>query len=132
MMPMVGVGVFIIKDGKILLGKRKNSHGAGEWSLAGGHLEFGETWQGCAEREVYEETGLRIKNVRFFGATNDIFKEQKHFVTIFMVSDYESGKVSVKEPGKMEEWKWFFPGKLPSPLFTPIVNLIRDKGKLEF
>jgi 8-oxo-dGTP diphosphatase len=40
--PKVGVGVIIKKDGKVLMGKRKNAHGDGTWSFTGGHLEFGE------------------------------------------------------------------------------------------
>jgi 8-oxo-dGTP diphosphatase len=60
--PKVGVGVFIIKDKKILMGKRINSHGEGTWSLPGGHLEFFETFEDCAKREVMEETGLKISN----------------------------------------------------------------------
>ena len=57
--PSVGVGVFVYNmDGKILLGKRKGAHGAGEWSLPGGHLEFNESFERCCEREVMEETGI--------------------------------------------------------------------------
>jgi 8-oxo-dGTP diphosphatase len=56
----VGIGVFVWKDGKFLMGKRLGSHGSGTWSIPGGHLEFDETWQQCAVREVLEETGLKI------------------------------------------------------------------------
>ena len=62
--PQVGVGVLILRDGKVLLGRRKGSHGAGCWSAPGGHLEFGETLEDCAAREVLEETGLKIRNRR--------------------------------------------------------------------
>ena len=61
--PKVGVGVIIIKDGKVLLGKRKNAHGEGSWSFPGGHLEFNEELFDCAKREVLEETGIKIKNL---------------------------------------------------------------------
>ena len=43
--PKVGVGVMVFKDGKILLAKRKGSHGAGEYAFPGGHLEFGESFE---------------------------------------------------------------------------------------
>lgn len=59
--PGLGVGVLVIENGRVLLGKRKGSHGAGTWSAPGGHLEYGESIENCAEREVLEETGLRIR-----------------------------------------------------------------------
>lgn len=43
--PRVGVGVLIFRNGLLLLGKRSGSHGAGDWSAPGGHLEYGETPQ---------------------------------------------------------------------------------------
>ena len=84
--PKVGVGVIIIKGNKVLLGKRKNSHGEGSWCFPGGHLEFNESLENCAKREVLEETGVKIKNIRFETITNDIFKDEgKHYITIFML-----------------------------------------------
>ncbi len=71
-MPKVGVSVIIVKDGKVLMGKRKNAHGAGMWSFPGGHLEFNEEIEACVKREVREETGISIKNIRKLGFTNDI------------------------------------------------------------
>jgi len=124
--PRVGVGVIVTKDNKVLLGKRKNAHGEGSWSFPGGHLEYTESWEECARREVDEETGISIKNLRFGTATNDIFQaEEKHYITIFMLSDYDSGEVRVMEPEKCEKWDWFEWEQLPQPLFIPIQNLLK-------
>ncbi|MBU1706255.1 NUDIX domain-containing protein [Patescibacteria group bacterium] len=128
--PKVGVGVMIIKNGKVLLGKRKNAHGEGAWCFPGGHLEFGESWKECAIRETKEEVGIKIKNVRFATATNDLFsKEDKHYITIFMLADYVSGEVKLLEPDKCEKWDWFEwkKDKLPKPLFVPQKNLLVQK-----
>lgn len=122
----MGIGVIIIKDGKVLLGQRKNAHGEGSWCPPGGHLEFGETWQECVERETKEETGLKIKNIRFGMTTNDIFpKEKKHYITIHMLVDYDSGEAKVMEPDKCERWEWFAWNELPRPLFIPTQNLLK-------
>lgn len=50
----------------------------------GGHLEYGESFAECAKREVLEETGLEVGNVEFLVATNDVFGEGKHYVTVFV------------------------------------------------
>jgi 8-oxo-dGTP diphosphatase len=125
--PEIGVGVCLIKDGKVLLGKRTNAHGDGSWSFPGGHLEMYETWENCAEREVLEETDLKIKNTRFADVTNDIFpEEEKHYITLFIIADYDSGQLKTMEPEKCSEWNWFSWRKLPQPLFLPIRNLIKQ------
>jgi 8-oxo-dGTP diphosphatase len=124
--PKVGLGVIVIKNGKILMGKRKNAHGEGDWCYPGGHLEFGESWEQCARREVTEETGIKIKNIRFGTVTNDIFKDDKHYITICMVADYASGKVELMEPDKCEKWKWFDWSKFPKPLFLPTINQLKE------
>ena len=122
--PRVGIGVAVIKDGKILLGKRKNAHGEGTWAFPGGHLEYQESWEECAAREVFEETGIRIKNICFGTLTNDLFDaEQKHYVTIVMLADYDSGDIKLMEPDKCERWEWFEWNKLPQAIFVTIQNL---------
>lgn len=125
--PRVGLGVLIVKDHKILLGKRMNSHGHCSWSLPGGHLEFGESLEECARREVMEETGLETHPAKFVTITNDIFlEEQKHYVSILMVAQYKNGSLTLKEPDKCERWEWFDWKKLPSPLFLPLHNLVSN------
>lgn len=128
--PKVGVSVIIKRDGKVLIGKRKASHGTGTWAFPGGHLEYGESWEDCAKREVAEEVGIAIRNVQFAAVTNDIFqKEEKHYITIFVTCDYESGEVKVMEPEKCEEWLWMSWEKLPGTLFLPIENLLLQEFK---
>src|SRR3982751_1701983 len=116
--PRVGVGVFVWKDGKFIMGQRQGAHGAGSWSIPGGHLEVGESWEECARRETKEETGLDITNVRFLAATNDIFPdENKHYITIWMESDWAGGVATITEPDKFVDLAWGDFGSLPEPLF---------------
>lgn len=122
--PKIGIGVIVSKDGKILLGKRKGAHGAGQWSCPGGHLEFGETPHDCASRELAEETGLEALALSDGPWTNFIFDGTLHYVTLFVfVSDF-TGKLQNLEPDKCEEWHWFSWNALPTPLFAPVQNLV--------
>ncbi len=63
--PKVGVGVMILRNDKVLFGKRRGSHGEGEFAFPGGHLEYMESFADCAKREVNEECGIEIDNIRF-------------------------------------------------------------------
>ena len=121
----VGVGVFVFKEGFFLMQQRKGALGPGSWSLPGGHLEFGESFEETAQREVKEETALRIKNVRFGAVTNDFFaNEDKHYVSIWMISDYDSGMEYITEPDKCIGQAWCTFDDLPSPLFLPWKKLL--------
>jgi 8-oxo-dGTP diphosphatase len=124
--PLVGVGVFVRHDGKILLGKRRGSHGEGAWALPGGHLEYQEELAECVRREVLEETSLTVANIAFGTITNDIFKaEDRHYLTVYMVCDYAGGELRTMEPHKCAAWGWFCWDELPRPLFLPLENLLR-------
>lgn len=126
--PRIGIGVFVFKDGKFLMGKRRNAHGDGHWSIPGGHLEQGESFVEAASREVLEETGLKIKNIRFGAVTNDLFeKEDKHYVTIWMLSDWDEGKERITEPDKFVEMQWRDFDNLPKPLFLPWKQLLSSQ-----
>ena len=129
--PLVGVAVIVVKDNRVLLGKRKNAHGADTWAFPGGHLEFNESIEDCAAREVFEETGLSINNLRYGPYTNDIFTaENKHYVTLFVIADHKSGTPQVREPHKCEQWEWseWPPGLTPQ--FLPIKNLLKQNFKI--
>lgn len=122
--PKVGVGVFIIKNKKFLMGKRIGSHQENTWCLPGGHLEFGESFEQSAIREVEEETGLQIHNLRFAAVTNDHFEaEDKHYVEIFLLADWLSGEPTITEPDRYIEQKWVDFSELPEPLFQSLYTL---------
>lgn len=117
--PAVGVGVIIEKDGRILLGERLASHGAGTWAIPGGHVEGGESFEETALREIEEETGLkdiRIEKLIYVGS-NKVY--DKHFVSIGMYAAWVLGEAIIMEPDKTGEWKWFSPSELPENIFLP-------------
>lgn len=115
--PKVGIGVMILKNGKVLLGKRKRSHGAGEYAFPGGHLEYMESFTDGAKRETDEEGGIEIRNIRFQFLANVTKYAPKHYVHIGLVADWASGEPIVREPEKLESWAWYGLNDLPEPLF---------------
>lgn len=120
-----GVAVIVCKDHKVLVGKRKGSHGAGIWAFPGGHIEpTDKSLKKCGEREVLEEAGI-VSNVydpdhyrNDLFTTYDILSEDgtKVYVTCYLIADYLlGGKVVTDrddtyieglEPEKCERWYW--------------------------
>jgi len=117
----VGVGVIIINnDGHILIGKRKGSH-APHYSIPGGKVDLGETFEACAIREIKEETNLDIQQPKVIGVINDLktYQDDKvHFISIILVTKNFSGDLKVMEPKKCDGWQWVDPKKLPLPHFN--------------
>ena len=120
----VGVGIMIFKDGKVLMGKRKGSHGAGDYAFTGGHLEYMESFEECAKRETLEEAGITIKNVKFLSLSNIDKFSPKHVIGIGVTADWESGEPKVCEPNKRESWEWYDLNNLPEPMFYPATVMI--------
>ncbi|WP_368165515.1 NUDIX hydrolase [Aeromonas sp. R6-2] len=117
--PRVGVGVILESpSGQILMGRRKGSH-APYWSIPGGHLECGETFETAAAREIEEETGLRIEAPRVVALTNnlDTWRESGlHYISVILHARVD-GEPELREPDKCEGWCWCDPRALPEPLF---------------
>ena len=131
-LPRVGVAVLVTSPdhaGKVLVGERKGSHGAGCFALPGGHLEAGEPWAECAVRELEEETGLVAAartaapqsvcayaggaaasgaTCTFVAVTNDPMPaDDLHYVTLFVSVAVEAGATAVNaEPDKCAGWQW--------------------------
>lgn len=126
--PRVGVMVIVEKEDKILLGKRKGSTGSGSYSPPGGHLEFKETAEACAIRELAEETGLRALNLQLGPWTQDVITEKNHYISLFVIVTEFEGEPELLEPDKCEGWNWHSWNELPSPLFLPLTFLRDNKN----
>ena len=124
--PKVGIGSLVMRDGKVLIGKRIGGHGSGTCMIPGGHLEFGESFEDAAIREATEETGLtdfEIKGIVSLG--NDI-AFQKHYISIGVLLESLSGEPFNNEPEKAIEWQWLDPKKLPEPMFPHAEKVIKN------
>lgn len=129
----VGVGAILIRDGKILLGKRHSDpekagsalHGEGTWTLPGGKVNYGETLEQGARREVVEETGLTIGRLVLVSVADDIVYDAHYVTVVFLCKDF-SEEPEVREPEKITEWEWFSPNALPRPMYLPSEKAIRN------
>ncbi|MDP3986752.1 MAG: NUDIX domain-containing protein [Nanoarchaeota archaeon] len=124
--PRVAVSVLILNEGRVLMGKRMNTSYAGEYAFPGGKLEHGESLEACADREVFEETGLTVCLIDKtpWVVTNNLFPNGMHYVDLFFRSDYFLGGPPIVGDGKCEGWNWYEWGSLPSPLHLPVKNLV--------
>jgi 8-oxo-dGTP diphosphatase len=120
----VGVGILIVKDGKILYGRRKGSFGAGLYGLVGGHLEHGETAEQAILREVAEECGLKVKNLRVLCVSDFLTYYPKHYLDVGFVGEWESGEPLVLEPHKVEAWEWRALDDAPDDVLAPCLGYI--------
>ncbi len=135
----VGFGVMVLRDGKLLLGKRHDDpekassllNGAGTWTMPGGKLHFGETFEDGAKREMLEETGITLNKVEVICVNQDII-ETAHFITIGLFADDFSGEPKVMEPDEITEWQWFDLNNLPNPIYFPSAKVLENYKQNKF
>lgn len=118
----VGIGAFALifnNQKQVLLTKAKVSEKKGKdyeniWSMPGGALEFGETCEECLKREIKEEMGIKISNIKLLNY-NDYIKTDKHWLALnFSASTDEEAKNLEKD--KNEKIAWFDLDDLPNNL----------------
>ena len=84
-MPACCVGAIARWGDKLLLVRRGKPPGQGYWSIPGGHVEPGESWQQAVEREVLEETGVGAPCGAFVGWVERSAGEQRYLIADFLV-----------------------------------------------
>lgn len=124
LVPSVGVGVMIVRNGRVLLGRRRGSHGEGTFGWCGGGLEFGESFEDAARREVEQESGMDVTRLSFLCLSN-IIEYGRHYVDIEFVAE-AVGEPLVREPESGGPWQWYSLNHLPSPLFAPVARAIES------
>ena len=128
----------VCRDSKILLGMKKRGLGVGRWNGFGGHVEKGETIDEAARREVFEESGVEVKNLDKVGIIDFLFKKSGLVlqVHIFKTADFSG------QPTESDEMspKWFEIDDIPYKKMWPddqywLPLLLADKkfkGKFMF
>lgn len=133
----IGFGVMILRDGKVLLGQRHPDpvkadslmNGEGTWTMPGGKLDFGESFEEGAVREVKEEIGVLIQagDLEVISLSNDIVPTA-HFVTVGLLCKNfpKDAEPQVMEPDEITQWQWFPLDLLPTPLFKPSQKVLNN------
>ena len=114
----VGVQTIYMRDGLILLGRRRKVIGDKMWALPGGRLEVGESIFQCARRELYEETGLIAEELNLSHIC-DADASSNYYLQLGVEVLRASGEPINCEPQYCDALEFFSIDVLPSPLFPP-------------
>lgn len=123
--PLVGVSAVIIRNDRVLLGRRRGAHGVGTFAFPGGKPKPGESPSDALAREVLEETGLTCRAITPIAWTNEVFADHGlRFVTLHHLVEVAAGEPQVLEPEKCDGWDWYSWTDPPEPLFLAAANLM--------
>jgi len=108
-LPRVGVGAVVFRDGEVLLVRRGHPPRAGQWAIPGGKIRPGETLQAAAEREIREETGIRIRAGEPVHAFDLIEREADgtlrwHYVIVDLMGEYLEGEPHAADDASAAGW----------------------------
>lgn len=140
--PLIGTAVIIRWQGKVLLAKRISKHENGKFGTPGGKLDFGESPAECIVREAYEETHLKLKNLKITGLfSNNVYEQEgAHYLCIWFEAEPDvledwDGVISFVEKDKSgnpksEGWNWYAAEQLQElPLMRHTLQAIGFSGE---
>jgi ADP-ribose pyrophosphatase len=107
--PRVAVGAVVFKDGCVLLVRRGQPPAENFWAIPGGSVEIGETLQEAAERELLEETGIRIRAAEPIYSFDVIERDKVgsirfHYVIVDLSAEYLSGEPAAGDDAREARW----------------------------
>ena len=102
--PIAGIGAIVIHANQVLLVKRANPPKQGLWCIPGGKIEFGETLQQAAEREIKEETGITIKAGAPIYVFDLIEAGRFHYIIVDLLAEYVSGSPASGDDASDAGW----------------------------
>ena len=110
--PQLAVSAAIFRGRKVLLVRRARSPAKGFYSLPGGRVEFGETLQAALQREVEEETGLKVEIIGFAGWREVVPAAAGggHYLIMSFAARWMSGEVTLND--ELDDHKWLEPDDL--------------------
>ena len=127
--PFVGVGVIVFRNQKVLLVKRNKDPNKGHWSIPGGRQMLGETIAEAAQRELLEETGVKVDQLLLVDVVDAIIpdvegKIKYHYTLVDYMGQWQSGE---SRPGDdAQEVKWVRLNELSSySLLEKTMNIIQ-------
>jgi mutator protein MutT len=104
MRPEVCVGAVILDDDRVLLIRRGHGPAAGNWSLPGGRVEFGETMAEALVREVQEETGLEVALGDYIGHIEILGDDWHYVVHDFYATAFDTEDVVAGDDAAEAAW----------------------------
>ena len=122
-----GCGVMVFNEhNQLLLGLRNSDekladselHEEGTWTMPGGNIEYGETFEEAGAREAKEETGIIVKDLEIICVQTDK-NEYAHYISVGMIARSFEGTPVAMEPDEIVEWRWFDLDNLPKNIFSP-------------
>lgn len=128
--PVVAVGGVAVREGALLLVQRGTDPQSGRWSIPGGHVERGETLASAVEREMLEETGLRVRCGPFLGWAERLGPGYHFVILDFTVSLDDDG--AAVAGGDAADVAWVPLAEVPSlPLVDGVEEFLRSHGVID-
>jgi ADP-ribose pyrophosphatase YjhB (NUDIX family) len=123
--PKPCAGALVAHEGKLMLIKRATEPYQGDWDIPGGFLDFGEHPEEAAKREVYEETGLRVRITGLLGIWMDEYGSEpaaelrESTVNIYYHGVLETDCIEIRNVAEVVEIGWFTPEQMPANIAFP-------------
>ncbi len=107
--PLIGVGVVVFKDDRVLLIRRGKPPREGQWSLPGGRQRLGERIVATARREVAEEAGIEVEIGPLLDVVDSISRDDKgavqyHYTLVDLLAEWRSGEARAGHDAAAVTW----------------------------